>query len=199
MSTVRFVVPGDALGGSASFAPGSGTRVVDGSIVSTLCGSATTLPAAAPGDLPTLIVTRPGRTDSVLPRVGSLVILRVTRVDDTEAGGEILVVDGVGLPFPAAGCVRREHAKPGPVDGVLLGECFRVGDLVRAVVVSLGTARAYLCSTAQDGCGVVAGVALDKAGVATPLLPVSDSLMATADGRSEKRVVARVEEVAIRV
>ena len=38
---------------------------------------------------------------------------------------------------------------------VVLAHCFRPGDIVRAVVVSLGDARSYYLSTASNECGVV--------------------------------------------
>lgn len=51
------------------------------------------------------------------------------------------------------------------IDKVVMQECFRPGDLVRAEVLSLGDARSYYLTTAKNELGVVyaksvAGVAM---------------------------------------
>ena len=48
-------------------------------------------------------------------------------------------------------------------------ESFRVGDVVRAVVISLGDERSYFCSTARNELGVV--MAVSEAG--NQMVPVS--------------------------
>ncbi len=42
-----------------------------------------------------------------------------------------------------------------------MGECFRLGDIVKAKVMSLGDARSYYLSTAANELGVVYAVSED--------------------------------------
>lgn len=111
-----------------------------------------------------------------LPKAGSTVLGRVTRVNPRQATVSILVVDG--LPCGGAqatrvgasnnkaagegidgsdfqGIIRAQDVRSTEKDAVVLAECFRPGDIVRATVISLGDARSYYLSTAQNELGVV--------------------------------------------
>ncbi len=59
------------------------------------------------------------------------------------------------------------HAMPMQV---VLPQCFRPGDIVRASVVSLGDARSYYLSTAQNELGVVYAKSIAGKRQATPML-----------------------------
>ena len=52
-----------------------------------------------------------------------------------QAGAAILVVDGTVCADGLAATVRREDVRGWEIDRVRVEECFRVGDVVRAVVV----------------------------------------------------------------
>lgn len=68
-----------------------------------------------------------------------------------------------------ASCASRTSGEPLPFissnfeandrlterDKVRMGECFRLGDIVKAKVLSLGDARSYYLSTAANELGVV--------------------------------------------
>jgi len=116
------------------------------------------------------------RPPLVLPRPESVVLGRVTRVTPRQATISILVVDGqpcggaqaasVGARTNHAagegidgsefqGLVRAQDVRTTDKDNVVLSECFRPGDIVRAVVLSLGDARSYYLSTARNDLGVV--------------------------------------------
>ena len=111
-----------------------------------------------------------------LPRPGSTVVGRVTRVNARQATVSILVVDGepcggaqatsVGAYSNRAagegvdgtdfqGVVRAQDVRSTDKDTVVMTACFRPGDIVRARVISLGDARAYYLSTAENELGVV--------------------------------------------
>eukprot|EP00960_Hanusia_phi_P076316 768543-Hanusia_phi.AAC.4 len=57
---------------------------------------------------------------------------------------------GTSLPLPASSPVtpcRLQDVKQGPCDDLQMALCYRPGDYVRAVVISLGDSRSYVLST----------------------------------------------------
>ena len=54
--------------------------------------------------------------------------------------------------------IRQQDIRATEVDKVKVAESFRVGDIVRATVISLGDERAYYLSTAGNELGVVMAV-----------------------------------------
>ena len=67
--------------------------------------------------------------------------------------------------------------------------CFQPGDVVRALVASLGDARSYFLSTARDDLGVVVARAEDG----TPLVPQDAVTMRNPlTGLTEGRKVAKL-------
>jgi exosome complex component CSL4 len=114
--------------------------------------------------------------NNVLPAVGSVVLGRVTKVSQRQATLDILVVDSEPAISSSAtstlntspesqgqvfqGIIRREDIKAVDKDRVVVEQSFRVGDVVRGVIVSLGDAGGaggYYISTARDELGVVMG------------------------------------------
>lgn len=110
---------------------------------------------------------------NTLPAVDSVALARVTRVQHRQATLSILVVDpslsaspssystldsttiqNTDLLFPAL--IRREDVRAVEKDRVIMNDMFRVGDIVRAVVISLGDVQGgYYLSTAGNELGVV--------------------------------------------
>jgi exosome complex component CSL4 len=204
-AAVALVAPGDELGSSAEFEAGPGTYVdPEGRVRAALVGvrsSALPPPAAVaaaaaaaptPAPRPVLAVVRAGEAGAVVPEVGSVVLARVTRLGDTEARLTILALGETPLAQPRAGVLRREHVRDTHVDSVRMVDVARPGDVVRALVVSLGDARSYVLSVARPELGVVAGTS--DAGHA--LQPVAfDTMRCTGTGALERRKVARPEGV----
>ena len=58
--------------------------------------------------------------------------------------------------------IRKLDVRATEVDKLKMHECFRPGDLIKAEVISLGTARSYFLSTAKNELGVF--YALSSAG-----------------------------------
>ncbi|PWW79522.1 hypothetical protein C7212DRAFT_169058, partial [Tuber magnatum] len=86
------------------------------------------------------------------------------------------------------GVIRVQDVRATEKDRVRILECFRVGDVVRAVVISLGDQSNYYLSTASNSLGVV--VAHSDAG--DPLHPINWRQMACArTGIVEERKVAK--------
>jgi len=70
-------------------------------------------------------------------------------------------------------------------------ECFRPGDLIKAQVISLGTARSYFLSTAKNELGVFHATSI----AGFPLVPVSwQEMQCSGTGAKEPRKVAKVVE-----
>ncbi|PKI85920.1 Csl4p [Malassezia vespertilionis] len=121
----------------------------------------------------TLLSVRGERPPLVIPRPESTIFGRVTRVMPRQATVSILVVDGLpcGGALNAAGAstnraagegidgadfqgiLRQQDVRSTEKDSVVLSQCFRPGDILRAVVISLGDARSYYLSTAGNHLG----------------------------------------------
>ena len=76
-----------------------------------------------------------------------------------------------------------------PLLQVRIEACFKPGDLVRALVASLGDARSYFLSTARADLGVITARADDG----TELVPHAlDAMLNPRTGATEDRKVARL-------
>ncbi|WFD33564.1 hypothetical protein MCUN1_000377 [Malassezia cuniculi] len=164
------------------------------------------------------------RPPLVLPKTDCTILGRVTRVTPRQATVSILVVDDVpcggalgagagargnhaagegieGTDFQ--GIIRSQDVRNSEQDSVVMSQCFRPGDIVRAIVISLGDARSYYLSTARNDLGVVhatsspppVGAPDARAGwtpYGNPMQPVSWIEMADpVTGLAEKRKVAK--------
>jgi exosome complex RNA-binding protein Csl4 len=59
------------------------------------------------------------------------------------------------MPYEATSTHHAVHLKRALLLQVVMYDCFRPGDIVRAKVLSLGDARSYHLSTADNSLGVV--------------------------------------------
>ncbi|KOS19401.1 Exosome complex component CSL4 [Escovopsis weberi] len=183
-SVPSIAVPGQVLGPQSRFAPGPGTHVFEGNVVSSLMGSVTVAaPVKAPGpakrlnkitaaaaeELVTVSVVRPGRRREVLPDVNNVVLARVVRLMPKQA---IVVIQQVGdtvLQTEWQGVIRVQDVRATEKDKVKMHESFRPGDIVRAQVISLGDQANYYLSTASNELGVI--MATSDAG--NDMMPIS--------------------------
>lgn len=146
------VLPGERLGPVSKYAPGAGTHVHEGNVVSSLLGRVSVTPAprapgpakrltkvtaaASPGELATISVARHGRRCEVLPDVGNVVLARVVRLIPRQA---IVVIQQVGatpLQTEWQGVIRVQDVRATEKDKVKIHDSFQPGDIVRAQVVS---------------------------------------------------------------
>ncbi|KII93533.1 hypothetical protein PLICRDRAFT_35755 [Plicaturopsis crispa FD-325 SS-3] len=91
------------------------------------------------------------------PAPNSVVLGSVTRLSPLQAMLSITVVDGVPLPAGEefTGVIRTQDVRATEKDKVKIGDCFRGGDVVKGVVLSLGDARSYYITTARNDLGVI--------------------------------------------
>ncbi|EIN14175.1 hypothetical protein PUNSTDRAFT_117746 [Punctularia strigosozonata HHB-11173 SS5] len=126
------------------------------------------------------------------PAPNSVVLGSVTRLSPLQANVAITVVDGVPLPAGEefTGIIRVQDVRATEKDKVKIADCFRGGDVVKGVVISLGDARSYYITTARNDLGVI--FATSEAGAT--MEPVSwQEMRCPKTGRTEKRKCAKPE------
>ncbi|MCJ1478816.1 exosome 3'-_5 exonuclease subunit ski4 (Csl4) [Lambiella insularis] len=208
----QIAYPGLVLGPASQYTPGPGTHVYEGQVYASLAGPVVTTAAdpiqpvfqktAAnkfqPTSLPQLSVTRPAPPTSipshlvsatnVLPAVNDIVLAKVTRLQTRQVTVAILVVEETVCADSFVGVIRREDVRGWEIDRVVVGEGFRVGDVVRAVVISLGDQSSYYLSTARNELGVIMATSEDG----NTMYPISwKEFRDPVTGRAESRKVAK--------
>ncbi|KIK06876.1 hypothetical protein K443DRAFT_230606 [Laccaria amethystina LaAM-08-1] len=161
---------------------GTGVYVRDASIRASLLGVPTL-------DAATLTIPRLRPRP---PAPNSIVLGSVTRLSPLQALISISVVDGVPLPpgEEFTGVIRTQDVRATEKDKVKIGNCFRGGDVVRGVVISLGDTRSYFVTTARNDLGVI--FATSEAGAT--LEPISwQEMRCPKTGKVEKRKCAKPE------
>lgn len=200
--------PGQVIGSTATHLPGPGTHVYESKIHASIVGSVITASAATKSGKPTLLISShpspphslSSPTSSKIPAVGSKVLGRVLRVQQRQLIISILVVDPSShaniTPYTAItnddiqsqAVLRKEDVRTHEKDKVVMNEMFRVGDIVKASVISLGDERNYYVSTAGNDFGVV--VARSDNGNA--MIPASwKEMRDVVTGKGESRKVAK--------
>ncbi|KAF7881663.1 uncharacterized protein EAF02_006351 [Botrytis sinoallii] len=207
MSQISLVaVPGQLLGSSSEYLPGPGTHIHSSNLYASILGPiktvappkpsypqkrATKITPAAPTPLSTISIERAtltGDKAEILPEVNSTVLCRVTRITPRQATVAILVVGETVLEGEWQGLIRVQDVRATEKDKVKIFESFRPGDIVRAVVISLGDQSNYYLSTAKNELGVI--MATSEAGNA--MYPVSwKEYKDPETGASESRKVAK--------
>ncbi|TFK89626.1 hypothetical protein K466DRAFT_518620 [Polyporus arcularius HHB13444] len=161
---------------------GSGVYSRDGTVRASLIG----VPSYA-GSTLEIKRTRPRP-----PAPNSVVLGSVTRLSPLQAVVSINVVDGVPLPAGEefTGVIRVQDVRATEKDKVKIADCFRGGDVVRGLVLSLGDARSYYVTTARNDLGVI--FATSEAGAT--MEPVSwQEMRCPKTGKIEKRKCAKPE------
>ncbi|KAE8450969.1 hypothetical protein EG329_005409 [Mollisiaceae sp. DMI_Dod_QoI] len=206
-------VPGQLLGSASDYVPGPGTHIHNANLYASILGPVTKtnppkpvgpqkrptkITPAAPAALPTLSIERSTSTPvvkdggakkaEILPEVNSTVICKVTRINTKQATVAILVVGDTVLDGEWQGVIRVQDVRATEKDKIKVFESFRPGDIVRAVVISLGDQANYYLSTASNHLGVI--MATSEAG--NTMYPVSwKEYKDPETGASENRKVAK--------
>jgi exosome complex component CSL4 len=168
MAFKDLVIPGESLSTTPSHSPGPGTHITNTQqIHASIFGQPTTVKTTDKSLKPILTVQRPtphNRPDGapLLPTIGTPIYGRVTRLTRTHAHISIQVLcpsakdtPPTVAPSPFRGLLRTQDVRATEKDKIVLSQCFRVGDIVRAVVISLGDQGGYYLSTAGNEYGVV--------------------------------------------
>ncbi|KAF2658903.1 hypothetical protein K491DRAFT_236758 [Lophiostoma macrostomum CBS 122681] len=199
MAFPSIALPGQLLAPATKYLPGPGTHIHNSSIYASIAGPVSSAPAqtaktpstsksSTPNSLPLLSIQRAppassldpgilgsggGGGSSILPSVDSVILGRITRLGARFASLEILTVGDVVCREAFAGQIRREDVRATEKDKVKIEESFRVGDVVRGVVISLGDVGGYYVTTARNELGVVMAWASGGPGVGRQMVPVS--------------------------
>ncbi|KAI4260219.1 MAG: hypothetical protein L6R42_004156 [Xanthoria sp. 1 TBL-2021] len=219
MSLPTLALPGQLLGASSTYNPGPGTHLHASNIYASLPGRPTaststhnpSSKSSKPPPKQTLTITRLPSTSATadlgpvserisntnaLPRVGDVVLGRVTRCMTRQVNVGILIVlgadgaqeEGMVCANEIQGVVRREDVRATEKEKVVIGDGFRVGDLVRAVVISLGDQSNYYLTTAKNELGVI----MAKSEYGNTMYPISwKEFKDPATGETETRKVAK--------
>lgn len=175
MAVPSIALPGQLLGSADKYFPGPGTHIHESSIYASIAGPVTSTPTPATlttttsnKPTPLLSITRPspstdpgilgtgsGGGGTVLPEVNSIVLAQITRLGPRFATCEILVIDDMVCRESFQGQIRREDIRATEKDKIKMEESFRVGDLIRGTVISLGDQSSYYVSTSENEFGVV--------------------------------------------
>ncbi|KAK5089401.1 exosome 3'-_5 exonuclease subunit ski4 (Csl4) [Exophiala xenobiotica] len=193
-------IPGQVLGKLSTHLPGAGTHVNETDIYASLAGNVITTTATTKSGKPTVSVSNTTTTHNAgLPQVSSIVLGRVLRVQQRQLIASILTVDpppSLITPYASntddevqfQAILRREDVRAFEKDKVNMNEMFRVGDIVKASVISLGDERSYYISTAGNEFGVI----IARSEVGNPMVPASwKEMKDTVTGKGETRKVAK--------
>lgn len=179
MSLPSLALPGQLLGPTDKYLPGPGTHIHEQQIYASIAGpvlsspskpsSSSTTPSSKSKLVPLLSISRPPTTTTdpgilgtgsgggapLLPSIDDIILARITRLGARFATCEILVIGTTVCREAFQGQIRREDVRATEKDKIKIEESFRVGDLIRGVVISLGDQSNYYVATDSNEYGVV--------------------------------------------
>ncbi|KAG8060712.1 hypothetical protein GUJ93_ZPchr0002g24663 [Zizania palustris] len=185
------VTPGELLGNSLSILAGRGAYADGRSVRASVTGHRRLVPSP-PGssDQRSTVEVVGHKAHGAVPQPGSFVIARVTKVMARMASADIMCVDSKAVKEKFTGMIRQQDVRATEIDKVDMYQSYRPGDIVRALVLSLGDARAYYLSTAKNELGVVSAQSI----AGGTLVPISwTEMQCELTGQIEQRKVAKVE------
>ena len=115
---------------------------------------------------------------------------KVTRTNPKLANVEIVCVNGLACADPFNGIVRVSEIRASETAELDLHDCFVPGDIIRGRIISLGDARSYYVSTAENELGVVRA---RSPFTGEPMIPAQwDEMECPSTRKRVKRKVAKV-------
>ncbi|KTW26671.1 hypothetical protein T552_02680 [Pneumocystis carinii B80] len=102
-----------------------------------------------------LICRFSGKGSPILPEVNAFVLGRVIKIKPKEAIVSIFVVNEIVCQREFQGIIRIQDIEAVNKNTIKVYTSFRLGDIVRAQVISLGDQYSYYLSTAKNDLGVV--------------------------------------------
>ncbi|KAJ0963674.1 hypothetical protein J5N97_028796 [Dioscorea zingiberensis] len=189
----NLVTPGEKLGDATVLIPGKGAYLSSNgrTIHASLTGfRVLTPPPADSSDKRSTVDVVGHRSHGPVPEPGSIVVVRVTKVMPRMASADIMCVDSKAVKEKFTGIIRQQDVRATEIDKVDMYLSYRPGDIVRALVLSLGDARAYHLSTAKNELGVVSAHSI-AGGI---MVPISwTEMQCPLTGQIEQRKVAKVQ------
>ncbi|KMZ65882.1 3-5 exoribonuclease CSL4 [Zostera marina] len=187
--------PGEVVGHFSSLIPGRGTYLCHKNhrdIYASLTGHCKiTPPSPTSTDKRSTIEIVGHKSHGAIPETGSIVIARVTKVMSKMASADIMCVGAKSVKEKFSGTIRQQDVRATEIDKVDMYASFHPGDIVRALVLSLGDSRAYFLSTAKNELGVVS--AQSTSGSGDTMVPISwTEMQCPTTGQVEQRKVAKV-------
>lgn len=149
----QVAIPGQPLLPEADVLPGTGTYASNGTVHASILG----VPVLSASKPPILSIQSHGTSAAPhLPTVGDSVYARITKVSKMDARCEILVEGASSQTAEGwGGVLRKQDLREREVDKAEVLKSVRVGDVIRAKVISLGDQSNYFLSTAGNSLGVV--------------------------------------------
>ncbi|XAR65813.1 hypothetical protein NMG60_11011763 [Bertholletia excelsa] len=188
----ELVTPGELLGKASELKAGRGAYVAphNNLVYASVTGRRSLIPPSpdSSDQRPTVEVAG-HKAHGAVPEPGSMVIARVTKVMARMASADIMCVGPKSVREKFSGIIRQQDVRATEIDKVDMHASFRPGDIVRALVLSLGDARAYYLSTAKNELGVVSA----ESTAGATMVPVSwTEMQCPLTGQVELRKVAKV-------
>ncbi|EXJ56105.1 hypothetical protein A1O7_09036 [Cladophialophora yegresii CBS 114405] len=203
-------VPGQILSNTSTHVPGPGTHVYETNILASILGHTLITSSRDKKSKATISVPREStptltsiNNNVVLPKVGSTVLCRVTRIRQRELNASILTVvssapapDTEIIPYTHLttddlqfqAILRREDIRTHSDVTTTIASSYRVGDIILASVISLGDERNYYISTAGNEFGVVVATSEGR----NAMVPMSwKEMRDVVTGKGESRKVAK--------
>lgn len=183
----EIVTPGTRIGSTISYTPGKGTHVRHEHIYASVVGRVNLVSV---GGEKTAQVIEVQQSDClIVPRAGDQIVARVVKIAQQFARVEILCVGQRVLNTSYPGMIRVQDVRQSESDKLVMSDCFRPGDLLRAEVISLGDQRSYFLSTAKNELGVT----FARSASGGVMVPVSwQEMQCMKTGVREFRKVAKV-------
>ena len=176
-SSGQFVVPGQRLGVIEEFMPDSGTYVKDGYIYSSSVGYVLI------DFVNKKVSVYPVARNTNVPRIGSIIIGWVTGVQNSSATVQIIKVGRKFLPGHFTGIIHISDVSHRYLDNMY--DAFRIGDLIRAKVIS-DKNKTFHLATKDENLGVLYAFCSQCGGI----LIKRRSLRCAVCGTIEKRKIA---------
>jgi exosome complex component CSL4 len=150
------LVPGDDISFSDNKLPGQGVFQRGSNLIASILG----IPQVSEN----VVLTKGllGKSSyNAIPSVGSVVIARVLSLAGTHVTCEVVMSGNQQMLTPFHAVIRREHIRESEIDKIKMEDMFRPGDLVQAVVASLGDSRSLFLSTVSTNHGVIFARSID--------------------------------------
>ncbi|XP_008789464.1 exosome complex component CSL4 [Phoenix dactylifera] len=187
------VTPGEVVGESNQLIAGRGVYLAPNgrTLRASLTGLRKILPPPPDSsDQRSTVEVVGHKAHGAVPQPGSVVIARVTKVMARMASADIMCVESKAVREKFTGIIRQQDVRATEIDKVDMYLSFRPGDIVRALVLSLGDARAYYLSTAKNELGVVSAQSIAGA----TMVPISwTEMQCPLTGQVERRKVAKAD------